>query len=468
MSSTIRIRATVAAVAALGVVALALSMFPPLLVLGGIVGLTVTAIVFRWPIAGILLIAATLPLERIGTYELQGFTIRISQVLLGITIVSAGIRATFDPVRPRLRATYSSILVVFILICILSLLQSPNVQRSVVILVFTMFTLLQVWVLPRTLTSTAALRRVVVVLLWAALGVSVFGMFQFFGDIIGLPTTVTGLRDLYTKDVLGFPRIQSTAYEPLYFANYLMFPLLIGLSLVLARSHKVSTLLPITLLVVGGSSFVLTVSRGAYLGLAVALIALSFFYFRRIFTLRTLITIPLVVIVVWWIVVKTLGFGGDLFTFDKFQEHVVGVFFGASYTERIDTFDTAVQAWREHPATGVGIGGFGPYAAPHPAVEPKDGWKIVNNQYLELLAETGIMGLSVFILFIAFVCIKSVAAIRTTRDEFLRAVMIGGLAGLIGMMVQYLTFSTLYIMHVWFFIGLMLATQRIAMMTDRP
>jgi len=49
------------------------------------------------------------------------------------------------------------------------------------------------------------------------------------------------------------------------------------------------------------------------------------------------------------------------------------------------------------------------------------------------------------------------------------AVRIGALAALIGMLVHYQTFSTLYIMHVWFTIGLILAlTGRVRSDTVRP
>ncbi len=443
------------------VVAVGLYLFPPLFVLGGVVGIAVALVILRWPLVGVLLIAATLPLERIGAYEFQGFTVRLSQILLMVTSVSAGIRAMVTSSSKRMRISLGSILILFIAAGVLSLFTSPNLQRSILLLLFTAFTMLLVWVVPRLVTTHKALRLVVLTVLVAALIVSIFGMLQFFGDMIGLPTTITGLRDLYTKDVLGFPRIQSTAYEPLYFANYLFFPLLIGLAVLLSRARTLSPLMLIALLVIGGSSFVLTVSRGAYLGLAVALIVLSLFYFKRVFTIRNIILIPVVVLVVWWIVVKTLGFGGDLFTFDKFREHVVGVFFGASYNERIETFDTAIQAWREHPVLGIGVGGFGPYASHHPMIPPRDGWKIVNNQYLELLAEVGSIGLGLFLLFISTLAIRSVSAIRTTKDEFLRAVMVGSLAAWAGVLVQYLTFSPLYIVHIWFFVGLILATQRI-------
>jgi O-antigen ligase len=160
-------------------------------------------------------------------------------------------------------------------------------------------------------------------------------------------------------------------------------------------------------------------------------------------------------------VVEALGVGGETFTLEKFQGHVGGVFYGASYDERVATIDEAVQAWREHPLLGIGIGSYGPYTAPHPAYIPKDGWKIVNNEYIEILSETGLTGLFFFILFIVWLMGRSLQAIKKARDEYLKAIMIGLSAAFVGILVQYLTFSTLYIMHIWFLVGFMIAVQNI-------
>ena len=97
--------------------------------------------------------------------------------------------------------------------------------------------------------------------------------------------------------------------------------------------------------------------------------------------------------------------------------------------------------------------------ASHPFYMPQDGWKIVNNEFIEILAENGILGLFFFCLFILFLIVRSIKAIIITKDEYLRAILVGLLGAFIGVLVQYQTFSTLYIMHVWFLIGLMIAVQ---------
>ncbi|MFC1687796.1 O-antigen ligase family protein [Patescibacteria group bacterium] len=442
-------------------------LFSPLVALGLVLGVAVSIVIARFPLVGLLLIAVFLPFERIGAYEFQGLTIRISQIFLVITTVVCVGRIIILRERSVWRNPYLFFIALFILINIISLYNVQNIERSLVVLVFTVFTMVLAWLLPTIIKNEQRLRQVIYALLASAFIVSAFGIFQFLGDMVGLPETITGLRDLYTKDVLGFPRIQSTAYEPLYFANYLLIPLGVALALFLSKSRAVKHSFLLVLLLTGGISFVLTVSRGAYLGLAAALLVISIYFFKRVFTLRNLIIIPLAVVIIWWVVVQTLGFGGEIFNQDKFQEHVSGVFFGASYNERIYTFEQAGVAWSEHPIIGIGVGAFGPYTSTHPYVVPTDGWKIVNNELIEILAETGILGLASFLLFAMFLIVRSIHAIRVVKNDTLRALMIGLLAAWVGVLVQYQTFSTLYIMHIWFLVGLMIVVQQMILSKPR-
>lgn len=81
---------------------------------------------------------------------------------------------------------------------------------------------------------------------------------------------------------------------------------------------------------------------------------------------------------------------------------------------------------------------------------------IVNNETLELLSETGVIGLAAFLLFL-IVLFRENTDHHADDAEPIRTACI---AALLGMLAQYQTFSTLYIMHVWFTIGLLLASSK--------
>jgi hypothetical protein len=56
-----------------------------------------------------------------------------------------------------------------------------------------------------------------------------------------------------------------------------------------------------------------------------------------------------------------------------------------------------------------------------------------------------------------------VKAILYVKDSYVKAILVGTLAGFIGILVQYNTFSILYILHVWFTIGLLIAMQNMVL-----
>lgn len=443
-----------------------------------ILGASVFYLVFQKPYWGAILIVFALPFERLGAYEAGGTTVRLSQVLLLATAGAWFFHLHYFKKYHFARNPALVPLMLFIAMQVVSLTQGLNFGRSLTILAYTIFTVLAAFVMPNIVTTKQQLNKVVVALLISFVLVSGFGLFQFLGDMAGLPQSLTGLRDLYTKDVLGFSRVQSTAYEPLYFANYLLIPISILFALWLAggRAHdrwqtglgSVSMRYGILLLLLGLGmvNLVLTVSRGGYLAMAAALLVAGVWYWKKLFRPTTIIIVIICVTVIGFVVVKTLSPSGEALTLDKFKEHVSNAFYGASYDERVGTIETAIQAWHEHPLIGVGVGGFGPYAAPHPYYEPKDGWRIVNNEYIEVLAESGIFGLACFIALIMVLIIRSWGAARRTQDPYLKSVMVGLLAAFLGVLVQYLTFSTLYVMHIWVLIGLMVAVQNMALLSE--
>lgn len=419
------------------------------------------ALIFRFPFLGILLITFFLPFERIGTLETGAGTIRLTQVLLAITIIVAWLTWARGRARPR---PYPLLipLCMFLVANVLGLLQSPNISYSIEILLITIFTILASVCVSQLVTDKQRLTVLVNVLLLSAFVVCLFGIFQFLGDLAGLPTSVTGLRDLYTKDVFGFPRIQSTALEPLYFANYLLLPLSVAYALFLHRWKRFPAWLLFGLLILFGGNLLLTVSRGGYAGMAASLVVITLLSLRQFLQIRILVPVIIGIIIVLIGMQKFLNVGDFArLNVETFTEHVVAVFSGPSFQERVETIKQAHSAFWQSPWVGIGPGSFGPFVAIHPLVKPDGGWQIVNNESFELLAETGLLGFLSVMAMIMLLIIRSFRAehVPYAQPAFVRAVHIGLLGALIGVLTQYQTFSVLYIMHVWFLIGLLIAVQ---------
>lgn len=427
-------------------------------VLAGIVVIALIGIIMKNPLVGMYLLIFFLPFERIGSVDIAGSTIRISQIIAIVTIIVWIVRGLALK-KFKFRQNPSLFLILtFIAINVVGLTNTENFQRSLLVLGFTIFTIAISLAIPNIVRQRNQVNIVIQVLLFSALLVSAFGIYQFLGDLIGLPTSLTGLREQYTKNILGFPRVQSTALEPLYFANYLLIPLGVAISLFLSKASKIKTPILLTVIALGGLNLVLTVSRGGYIAFTVMLGLLCIIYLKQVIRPRVIISALVILTLVSVVAVRFLNAEEQ---FDTFTEHVGNIFGGASYVERVDTFNIAHRIWLEHPLVGIGPGGFGPYASYHPLITPSDGFRIVNNEYIELLAETGIFGLMAYILMILIILIRSVKAWRVAKNDNLKAILVGLVTAYVAILVQYNTFSILYIVHIWALIGLIIAVQNL-------
>lgn len=423
-----------------------------------IVAVGITLLLYKKPFYGVIFLTFLLPFERLGALDIGGTTIRpsniIAIVLICVWVVKNIVHKSF-PLRPH---PLLIPLGLFIGANLFALVNAPNVQRSIVVLLFTLFTISVAMVLPQMITTKKQLQLVISTLLLSMALVCLFGIYQFLGDFAGLSTHLTGLREQYTKAILGFPRVQSTALEPLYFANYLLLPLGIAITLFLSKSSKINVWHLVSIALLGSLNLILTVSRGGYIAFAVMVGILFLVYIRQVLQPRTIMIGGASIIIVVLLAIRFLNVGDQL---QNFLYHVTNLFDGASYVERVDTVDEAMTIWREHPLFGIGPGSFGPYVSYHPLIVPGDGYQIVNNEYIELLAETGLIGLALYCVIILVIIIRSIKAYRQANDPYHKALLVGLTAAYIGIVVQYNTFSVLYIMHIWFAIGMIIVVQNI-------
>ncbi|MFC1663146.1 O-antigen ligase family protein [Patescibacteria group bacterium] len=422
-----------------------------------------TGAIMRNPFIGLLAIVVALPFEWVGSIDISGLTLRISQVLLIITATAWLLNGLINK---RLEFKSNPIfypLIVFVIINLLSFTQAVNLKRAAVVLAATILTMLLAGLIPQLIDSLKKAKLVLRVLFVITIIVTLFGIYQFIGDLIGLPQSLTGLRDLYTKDVFGFPRIQGTALEPLYFVNFLILPITLAFAFLISREKVMNILLLAALLLLGVINVVLALSRAGWVALAVSLVIVGIYYFRKLITPRQFIIGLLIVLITAYVFIRVFGLTEDVEeSFAAFGRQSLAFFEGASFTDRVSTFTDAWVSFKMNPWLGIGTGNFGPIVALFPAIEPVGGWLIVNNIFLEIAVETGIFGLAVFILILGILFIRSIKAINITTSSWLRAALIGSLAALAGVMVQYQTFSILFIMHIWFLFGWLIALQNLA------
>lgn len=411
----------------------------------------------RTHVTALIAAAALLPFERLGGFDVAGFNVRPSQLAL-----AAAWLFFFREVQ-RGRAVmwrHPALLALagFFAASGVSLLNAENLGRSLAVLAFTLFTASLAVLLPSALDADG-LRRVRKAILVSAALVGLFGLWQFVADMLGAPGSLTGIKSTYSRAILGFTRLQSTAAEPLYFANYLLLPIALGGAWLLRGPDAKTRRALVALLGLLVLCVFLTSSRGGWLGLAVTGAALLVIERRRLREAKPLLAAALAGAAAVALGVLLLGrfFSPTLASVpETFFRHVATVTDGAAFDDRAATFSAALDAWKLHPWIGVGIGGYGPHVAPLAFAAPSAGWPIANNQALELLAETGALGFAAFVVFL-IALFRSASKPAAGEADAIRTACLAALAGILA---QYQTFSTLYIMHVWFAIGLLIASSK--------
>lgn len=428
-----------------------------------IIVLFLVSYIFKNPFMGFLMIIFFLPFERVPTYSLFGIDLKINTILGIITLIGWIGVVLFKSKQWKIQPNALSVPIGFFIIALLlSLLQAGDLGRSIQVFVFILFTIALSVMSVNMIPGIDNLKKIILVLLFSSFIVGIFGLFQFGGDIIGLPNSITLLKIGYGKETFGFPRIQAFSMEPLFFANYLLIPISLALAYFFDKVNIIKRWWLIVLLGILLLNFILTLSRGGYLGLITVVILFLFFYARKIFSWRNIIIIAVCFFV----------FLGAMFALSKGRGDSLGKFINQATVKdrfkgsesvqgRLMAYEGALQIFSKHRLTGIGIGNYGPYVAKFPEQTPKTGWAVVNNEYIEVLTETGIIGLSTFVILILVLLLKSVLAFKKAKDPFLKATLFGLFAAFCGILIQYNFFSTLYIIHIWVLIGLLVGVQNL-------
>jgi O-antigen ligase len=425
-------------------------------------GAVIFLIPFIWnnPEWGLGLVAFFLAFERVPTLELGALTLKINHILIIMVFVIFLIKSLAGKklVLPKDPIRYLILLLIATLT--FSFTVSVNLERSFQVLIFMILMLIVYLAVTLIVDSKKILITILSALLVGAAFQVVLGFFQFAGDAVGLPNSITLLKEGYDKSTFGFARVQGTAIEPLYFANYLLIPLMLLLVL-LVRGQSEKIINKFLAYVISAGillNIILAISRGAYIALAAAMFALAVTQAKLIFRAKTVLATIMVSLLI--LTGTYLGLvKSEPRAIDEFVSHlkVEDRTEGESVVSRVSATESAYQMFQAHPYFGVGLGNYGPVVQDDPAEIPEGGWFIVNNEYMEILAENGIVGLLVFLIILLTVFVRAIKAISKERDEFIKSVLIGLSLALFGILVQYLTFSTLYIFHIWFLIGFLSA-----------
>lgn len=105
---------------------------------------------------------------------------------------------------------------------------------------------------------------------------------------------------------------------------------------------------------------------------------------------------------------------------------------------RISLWKSSLEMIRDHPVTGIGLGGF---KSAYPSYRRDyifKGPRFAHNDYLQIAAETGLPGLGLFLLFLVMLFREGFKVIQSGRGDFWTKAMPGMMAGMFAVLVHEL------------------------------
>lgn len=400
----------------------------------------------------ILALFFSLPFERIPTFEFSGFTIKISYIIFLVIIALLFFN------RPKLSKFSSEETVLFFLLIaalVSTLLFSSNKTRGMITLLMWAFVFILYYLLPKLIRKYQIKFEVIEkVIIWSAVITSIFGLFQFIGDSFGLRENITLLTHPYTKEILGFPRAQSVGLEPLYFANFLLVPIYLAIAKYRERKNflNIYWIISIVLLI----TFILTVSRGAYIALSVTgfLYLIYLLINKNYIKILGFISIVILSIGISFMMIKFMnGTSASKGAVNHSVVYFTETNTDGSALDRLGTYKLAFEQFKKNPIIGNGLASFGENVTPQSRKDIGI-YQTVNNEYLELLAENGLIGFVLLFAFLALYLIFLYKFYRTANNSQ-KAVVVAMFLGLLAILIQYNFFSTLYIIYIWAFLALL-------------
>jgi len=285
----------------------------------------------------------------------------------------------------------------------------------------------------------------------------------FFVSVFGILQHLTFNGKLYWFRVMRYGGYPFGPYvNRNHFAGFAEILIPIALvPLVLGKVRRERLFLVGLFAVVPIVALLLSASRGGIISFTVQLVILSsLLLVRRLQSKYMLVGGVLVLCAI--LAVSWIGIQEVLLRFSNYQS--MDVTMGKRASMRHDTF----RIFLDHPALGTGLGTlqmvFPPYESNYDA-------RIVNhthNDYLEVLAETGLAGGICCLWFLVVLFIESIKGLKDLGGSFGAALNLSGLVGCCGLLVHSLVDFNLHIPAnaLLFFVSAHLATARLQTLTS--
>jgi putative inorganic carbon (HCO3(-)) transporter len=319
----------------------------------------------------------------------------------------------------------------------------PSVSKLVLYKMIVEFALF--YGLVNSFHSEKRIRAVVVVLLLASAGVSLLGLVGTGGMAYDFSALLGGYGDFVLQLAR---RLNEASFNANIVGGTLAMIFPLHLSLVLFDSNGLGKLLLGLSLPLVGGTLLLTQSRGAIVGVALALLVVGVWRSRWV-----LASLPVLFTGIWWAV---RHFGAQ-----QVAEFLLVTNTTVTAAGRSELWQRAIYMMQDFPYTGIGLGTFSqvmPILYPTFLIGPDAEIPQAHNLFLQTGVDLGIPGLVSFIAFLAAFSITAVQTVRMAKHTELESLATGLLGGFVVYLthglVDAVTFSTKPGTVIWVIMGL--------------
>ena len=331
----------------------------------------------------------------------------------------------------------------FIAICVLSLIWSNSFFISLKELPLFLAGPLLYFVITNSINDERQINRILDILLLVGGLFGIYGIFQYNGIDFSF-----WARNIGRQQVFGlFGNVN-------YFAEYLIVPLPIAVSLFFANRNKFKKGLLLIAILAMGTSLIVTFTRGSYLSFGSALIFMFFLFLlsrgkgfiknnKKIFII---ILVAIIIITFLFVVPTLLNRSGTVISKIKERASIIQLINEFSFGRRTAIYKFTTLMIKDHPLLGSGIGTYKyntlRYQAEffaqgeNRALYPHGFADKAHNEYLQLWAEIGIVGLGIFIWLIISYFRFGLKILRKIKDESRPGIIIGLMGAVVAVLVD--------------------------------
>ena len=274
-----------------------------------------------------------------------------------------------------------------------------------------------------------------------------------------------------------------------YFAGYLMFPLPIAISLFFVCRNKVKKILLLIGILAMGGALLVTLTRGSYLALGISSIIMFFLFLsscRNFFIkdnkkILIIILIAIIVTTFLFVVPNPLNKQGTVIFKIKSRISVTQLSNDSSLKRREAMWGFSTLMIKDRPLFGSGLGTFKyntlRYQAKffdqgqNRALYPYGVADKAHNEYLQLGAELGIIGLGIFLWLIISYFNYGVKKLKSIKDKYILGIVIGLIGSIVAFLVDGLFWFPLRLptntAMFWLALGLTIVTIKTEVSADK-